>query len=296
MAPYMPKIRNKNEFIQHIQAKQDHYTPIYRKLANYLVNHFVDVAFMKAQQWAAKVDTSEVSVIRFVRFLGYKGFPDFIENLQQIIRNEMTMLNYAELSINNTVRKTSILADIIKSEERNLNELVEKYTPESMSSVIDLLSKTERVVVVGLRSSTALASYCSYMFMRALSKEVLTVTDGSVHTFDAFLPLEGKKVLVLAFGYPRYPMHTIEIVEYLKKLDFPVISITNDELSPLVPLSDYTFYAPSHSVAFTDSMGAAIVLINTIVMEYITKFHDKSMDRIKRFEALAKDKHYYWKG
>lgn len=281
--------------MQLIQSKQDGYTDAYRKLASYVLNNFVDVAFMTAQQWAAEVATSEVSVIRFVRFLGYKGYPEFAENMQQIIRNEMTMTKYAELSARRARHGTDIFMDIIKTEERNFNELIAKYSPQVMSEVIDLLGQTERVVVLGLRSSAALAHYCSYMFIRALSKEVLTVTSGGVHTFDFFLPWEDKKAAVVVFGYPRYPARTIQVIEHARTLNWPVIAITNDELSPLVPISDYVLYAPSHSLSFTDSMGAAIVIINTLVMEYITKYHDQSIDKIKRFEELAKEHQYYWK-
>lgn len=101
--------------------------------------------------------------------------------------------------------------------------------------------------------------------MRALSKEVLTINGGGVHTFDSLVPWEGKNVVAIVFAYPRYPARTSEIVEYLQTLKWPIISITNDELSPCVPLSDCVIYAPSHSVSFTDSMGAASVVINTIM-------------------------------
>jgi DNA-binding MurR/RpiR family transcriptional regulator len=287
-------IKNKHDFINHVQAKQDSFTGVYRKLANYLISNFVSVAFMKAQQWAAAVDTSEVSVIRFVRFLGYKGYPDFSEKLQKIIRNEMTMTEYAEITVKKGRKGMDVLMDIIKAEERNFNELVAKYSPQSMANIVDLLGKTERVVVIGLRSSASLAEYCSYMLIRALAKEVITINQGGVHTFDSFLPWEDKEAVVVVFGYPRYPARTIEIVEYARRYRWPVIAITNNELSPLVPLADYVIYAPSHSVAFTDSMGAATVIINTIVVEYINRFHDCSLDKIKRFEALAKEKQYYW--
>lgn len=289
------KLNNKHAFIQHIQSKQAQYTNVHRKLANYLINHFIDVAFMRAQQWAAQVDTSEVSVIRFVRVLGYDGYPEFIDNLQQIIRNEMTMLKYTELSISAQHEEAGLLRDIIKAEEKNLQELAEKYDPAVMGNVIQVLSDVDRIIVVGLRSSAALAAYCSYMFMRALAKEVITLDHGGEHMFDLLLPLEGKKAMVVAFGYPRYPQKTLEIMEYVKQqLGFPILAVTNDELSPLVPLANYTIYAPSHSVSFTDSMGAATIVINTIVMEYINRFHEKSINRIKRFESLAKEKEYYW--
>jgi DNA-binding MurR/RpiR family transcriptional regulator len=294
------KLNTKQAFIQHILDKQDDYTKVYRKLANVLLNRFVDVAFMTAQQWAASVDTSEVSVIRFVRFLGFNGYPEFAENLRQIIRNEMTMVNYAELSINKRSNKQTeddnLLLDIIKTEEQNFNELIAKFSPQTMSEVVDLLSNAERLVIIGLRSSAALATYGSYMFMRALGKETITINDSGEHMYDCLLPLESKKVVVIAFGYPRYPAKLLDLVRHLKKFHFPVISITGDELSPLVALSDHVIYAPSHSVSFTDSMGAATVIINTIVLEYMNKFHEKSLDRIKQFETLASEKNYYWKG
>lgn len=288
------KIKNKHDFIHHVHSKQDSYTGVFRKLADYLISNFIGVAFMKAQQWASEVGTSEVSVIRFVRFLGYKGYPDFSEKLQQIIRNEMTMTDYAELSVNKSRKGSDTLMDIIKAEERNFNELISKYSPKTMADIVDLLSRTEKVVVVGLRSSAPLAEYCGYMFMRALSKEVITINEGGVHTFDTFLPWEGKDAVIIVFGYPRYPVRTLEIVEYLRNFKWPVISVTSNELSPLVPLSEHVIYAPSHSIAFTDSMGAATVVINTIVLEYIHKFHDKSIEKLKRFEELAKEKRYYW--
>ncbi|MDR3592649.1 MAG: MurR/RpiR family transcriptional regulator [Negativicutes bacterium] len=287
-------INNKRDFVDHVQARQDSYTIVYRKLANYLINNFVEVAFMRAQQWAAAVETSEVSVIRFVRFLGYKGYPEFAEKIRQILRNEMTMTEYAELSVKTGRKGTDILMDIIKAEERNFNELVAKYSPETMSEAVDLLGKTDRIVVLGLRSSAALAEYCGYMLVRALAKEVITITHGDSSAFDTFLPWENKTVLVIAFGYPRYPNRTLEILEYAKNLKWPIVSVTSDELSPLVPLSDLVIYAPSHSVAFTDSMGAASVIINTMILEYTHKFHDTSIDKIKRFETLAKEKKYYW--
>ncbi|HMM21905.1 MAG TPA: MurR/RpiR family transcriptional regulator [Selenomonadales bacterium] len=288
------KIKNKQSFIQHVQAKQESYTGVYRKLASYLINNFVEVAFMRAQQWAAEVETSEVSVIRFVRVLGFKGYPDFSEKLQQIIRNQMTTTEYAELSVKKGRKGMDILMDIIKSEERNFNELVSKYSPKVMAEIVELLGRTERVAVVGLRSSSSLAEYSSYMFTRALAKEVITINQGGVETFDSFLPWEGKEAVAVVFGYPRYPVRTLEIAEYLKRFNWPVVAVTNNELSPLVPLADYVLYAPAHSVAFTDSMGAASVIINTIIMEYINKYQDSSLERLKRFEELAREKQYYW--
>ena len=290
------KISTKQSFIQHILSKQDSYTKVYRKLANYLLNRFVDVAFMTAHQWAASVDTSEISVIRFVRFLGFDGYPEFSENLRQIIRNEMTMVNYAELSIKKSNEADNLLLDVIKAEEQNFNELIAKFSPQTMAKVLEMLNQAERVVVIGLRSSAALATYSSYMFMRALGKEIVTINDSGEHMYDCLMPLENKKVVVIAFGYPRYPAKTLDLVRHLKTFHFPVVSITADELSPLVALSDHVIYAPSHSVSFTDSMGAATVIINTIVLEYMNKFHEKSLDRIKQFETLAAEKSYYWKG
>jgi DNA-binding MurR/RpiR family transcriptional regulator len=64
------QINSKADFFQLVQSLQEQFTGVHRKLAVYAMNHFIDVAFMTAQQWAAEVGTSEVSaVIKATRIL-----------------------------------------------------------------------------------------------------------------------------------------------------------------------------------------------------------------------------------
>lgn len=289
------EIHTKADFIAYLQSLQDRMTPTYRNLANYLIQNFTEVAFMKAQQWARGVNTSEVSVIRFVRSLGFKGYPDFSETLQKVIRQEMTMTDYIQVSIKNPSAKTkaSILWHVIQDEKRNLNELIQKFDQDAMDRMVQKIHNTEEIIVVGTRSSAPLAEYCSYMLIRSLGKEVLTLSDCGYQTFDALIPWLKKKPLVFAIAYPRYPEKTMQIVEFLKEHEATVIGITNNELSPLVPLADDILYAPSHSLAFTDSYGTATVLINTIIMELIDRYPQYTDQIIPQFEKIAKERKYY---
>lgn len=288
-------IHTKADFISYLQFLQDQMTPTYRNLATYLIQNFTEVAFMKAQQWAREVSTSEVSVIRFVRSLGFKGYPDFSETLQKVIRQEMTMTDYIQVSLKNPSAKTkaSILWQIIQEEKRNLNELIQKFDQDTIDKIVHQIHQAEKIVVVGTRSSAPLAEYCSYMFIRSLGKEILTLSDCGYQAFDALIPWLEKKPLVFAFAYPRYPEKTMEIVEFLREHDSPIIGVTNNELSPLVPLADNILYAPSHSLAFTDSYGTATVLINTIIMELINCYPEYTDQIIPQFEQIAKDRKYY---
>ena len=131
------------------------------------------------------------------------------------------------------------------------------------------------------------------MFIRSLGKETLLLNDCGYQTFDSLIPWSKEKPLVIAFAYPRYPEKTLQIVEFLKKHDATIIGITNNEISPLVPLTDHVLYAPSHSLAFTDSYGATTIMINTIIMELITRYPEFSETIIPQFEAIAKEQKYY---
>lgn len=290
---YLPRIFSKADFIQLLQSHQDQLTPTHRNLANYLVGNFTEVAFMTAQQWAHKVNTTEVSVFRFVRFLGFKGFSDFSEKLQQIVRQEMTMTDYVEISIKKRPKEMNILFEAIQFEKQNLNELIEKYQPEIMSKIVDEVYHAERIIIVGTRSSAPLAEYCDYMFIRALGKEVLLLDSCGYQTYDSMIPWLNKKTLVIAFAYPRYPEKTLEIIEFIRDYDTKIIGVTNNELSPLVPLSDYVLYAPSYSLAFTDSFSGPTVLINTLIMEIVSKYPTLAETVIPTFEKIAKQKNYY---
>ncbi|MGB9977430.1 MurR/RpiR family transcriptional regulator [Thermovenabulum sp.] len=288
------QIKNKKDFINHIMSQWENYTNTYKKIANYLLNNFVDVAFMTAKQWAKNAGTSEISVIRFVRFLGYDGYPHFVQKMHQIINKEMTMTDYLHISMKNRRIDNNVLLEIIKKEEQNFNQLINKYSPKTIENVLNLINEAECLLIVGLRSSSCLAEYSEFIFSRVISKPIIKINVAGTTTYDLILPLEGKKVLALFFGYPRYPSKTIEILHFVKKMNWPIISITNDETSPLVPLSDYVIYAPANSVSFTDSMSTPIVMINTIVLEYIYKFHDQAIEKIKRFEEIAKEFNYYY--
>lgn len=158
---------------------------------------------MRVQQLCAEVATSEVSVIPFVIFWGYKGYPEFLENIQQTIRNEIAVSKYTEMPLTYNCSRTNILMDIIKAENRNFNELIAKYSPQVMSDVITLLGKTEKVVVIGLRLSAPLADY---WFIRALSKEVI----------------------VIVFRYHKFPARTLEIVGYPGNFSPPPIQNLKD--------------------------------------------------------------------
>lgn len=287
------EIFSKSEFIFHLQSLQDQFTPTHRHLATYLIQNFTDVAFMKAQQWAQQVQTTEVSVIRFVRFLGFKGYPDFTVKMQQIVRKEMTVTDYVEVSIKKHSKEMNLLLEAINFEKQNLNELVQKYNPKTMAKIVDEIFHATQIIVLGTRSSAPLAEYCDYMLIRTLGKETLLLNTCGYQTYDSLIPWLDKKILVIAFAYPRYPDKTIEVAEFLKKHNATIIGITNDELSPLVPLTNHVLYAPSYSLACTDSFSGPTVLINTIMMEFVAKYPAVAEKAISKFEAIANEKNYY---
>lgn len=290
----LSSIQTKKEFIDYLKSFQGNLTPTHRNLASYLIQNFTEVSFMRAQQWAHAVNTSEVSVIRFVRTLGFKGFSDFSEMLKKIIRQEMTMTDYIQISSNKPkVGDMDIFMEVIQAEKKNLNDLIQKYQPEVVSKVVEQIYEAEKIIIVGTRSSSPLAEYCDYMLLRAVGKDTLLLNTCGYQTFDSLIPLLDKKVLLIAFAFPRYPEKTMQIVEFLKNHCTSVIGITNDELSPLVPLSDLVLYAPSHSLAFTDSYGAANILINTVIMELIAKYPEFTEKIIPTFEQIAATQKYY---
>lgn len=288
------ELATKADFIQHIQNQQHQFTPTYRKLAEYLLQNFSDFAFIKTQQWAKAAETSEVSVTRFVRLLGFSGVPEFNDKMQQIIRKELTMTDYFSADLKNSKNHQSLLYQIIQAEKRNLDELLQKYKPDSVAAVSKEIYEAPRIIVIGTRSSAPLAEYCDYMFIRTLGKDALVLQDCGYQTYDSLIPWLDKSPLVLAFAFPRYPKQTIEVVSFLKDHGARIIGITNDELSPLVPLSDHVLYAPAHSLSFTDSFSSGMVLINLLVTEIVTQHPELADTVIATFEKIAKDNDYYF--
>ncbi len=266
--------------LQKIRGRIDTFSPQQRKIANYLLNHHENVAFLTATQLAQEIGVSQPTMIRFAQALGFQKYHQFVGAFQQLVKQELTSPDRFTLSLRSK-------HDIILKEIRTLTHLDRTFPQDVFNELVRSIASSREVVVVGTRGSAALAQYFAY-FLAKVKRPVRPLTNGGTIDFDTLLHLR-KRDLVVALAFPRYPRETLDIVRFCRKRKIRVAGITDKVDSPLAPLAQPCFILPITFSTIFDSYCSVLCLFNMLVTEVGKTNKEKSQKFLKDFEDLARD-------
>lgn len=252
-----------------------------RAIAKYILNNYDKAAFMTAGRLGEIVGVSESTVVRFATELGYDGYPVMRKALQEMIRNRLTSVQRIEVA-RSMLDEKDIVKSVISSDMQNLQATLDNLDQASFNSAVDEIINAKRVYIVGMRTSTSLASFLG-LYLNLLRDGVTVVRDTAAsETFEQLIRI-GEGDLFIGISYPRYSSHTVEAMQFAKRMGAKAIAITDSSASPVNGIADICLYAKSDMVSFIDSLVAPLSLINAIIMEVAKKNRE---DVLKTFESL----------
>ena len=252
-----------------------------RAIAKYILNNYDKAAFMTAGKLGEIVGVSESTVVRFATELGYDGYPVMRKALQEMIRNRLTSVQRIEVA-RSMLDEKDIVKSVISSDMQNLQATLDNLDQTSFNSAVDEIINAKRVYIVGMRTSTSLASFLG-LYLNLLRDGVTVVRDTAAsETFEQLIRI-GEGDLFIGISYPRYSSHTVEAMQFAKRMGAKAIAITDSAASPVNGIADICLYAKSDMVSFIDSLVAPLSLINAIIMEVAKKNRE---DVLKTFESL----------
>jgi len=137
-------------FRQRIQAKYDELTPSFRKLADFILQQELNVAFMTATELAHRMGVDAATVVRFAQTLGYSGFRELIKEVQRVVKTELTASYSVALEAQDDV---GLFRSLLENERHNLS-LAQARLTEQANTILPALLDAQRIWVVG-QGSTA---------------------------------------------------------------------------------------------------------------------------------------------
>lgn len=137
-----------------IRGFYEQFSPGYRRIADYLLGHYRDAAFMTASEIAriAQVDTA--LVVRFAQRLGYPGFPELLSDVQDQVKRDLQTV-YAPTEGDNTpeqVFRRNLLQD-----RNNLDYMLQHLDDAAILQAVQYLNDANRVFIIGEGNLTYLA-------------------------------------------------------------------------------------------------------------------------------------------
>ena len=262
-----------------------------RIIAKYILNNYDKAAFMTAGRLGKIVGVSESTVVRFATELGYDGYPSMRKALQEMIRNRLTSVQRIEVA-KDMIDDTDIVRSVINSDIQNLQATLEVLEEKSFNACIDAIIEAKNIYIVGMRTSTSLATLLG-LYLNLLRNNVNVIHDvGASEIYEQIIRI-GEGDLFIGISFPRYSSHTVDAMQFAKKMGAKSIAITDSAASPFEGIADLSLHAKSDMVSFLDSLVAPMSLINAIIVAVGIRNKENVSQTFERLERIWQEHDVY---
>ncbi|MFB9465184.1 MurR/RpiR family transcriptional regulator [Streptomyces cinereospinus] len=271
---------------------QPRLSPGQRRIAQYLIEHITEAAFLSITDLADRVGVSQPSVTRFAGAVGFTGYPALRERLQAIALGALAGGPAAAEEDRGNELQSAVDAEI-----DNLENLRRDFAdPDRLIETGRQLSASAPLTVLGLRISASLAEYFAYA-ARRIHPDVRLVTLGGSVAYDALLQSrEAGGTWVLAFSLPRHAQETLAAVRLARGAGLRVALITDLALGPVADEADVTFATGTGSRLVFDSYAAPGLVAAALLQAMTDADPERTQARLEAYEQVSDQHQFFLRG
>ncbi len=272
------------DLLKIIQEKQNTFSKGQKQISSFILAHYDKAAYMTAAKLGALVGVSESTVVRFANELGFAGYPELQHSLQEMIRSKLTTIQRIEIT-NDRIGESDLLEKVLNSDIDKIKHTLEEIDRTSFENAVDDLIGAQMIYIIGMRSSSSLASFMYHYLNLVFPHVRLVRTTSGSEIFEQLLRINDKDAIV-GISFPRYSKRIINALGYAKKQGAKVISITDSAASPIAANADDLLLAKSDMASFVDSLVAPLSIINALIVAIGRKKQDEIAETFGKLERI----------
>ena len=266
-----------------IRARFDEFSRSQKDVGQYIVDHLDEASFHTAEELARRANTSSSTVVRFAQALGFEGFPE----LQAAARDEYRRVREGEgaptdvanpplFPIDQTEFEAALAADHV-----NVEETARRVDREQIEASVELISRTDRIVLCGTDQMAFFASYLRHLLM-LLDLRAEVVASPSQEGLAKLGRIDEQTVLV-GFSAGRPHPLVVRAMKLARNRRAATIAICDATLSEVAKLGDQKLFYSSNSPAYVRSHAALLSLVQALAYGVYALDEPAYADRIKAF-------------
>lgn len=282
-----------NDLITKIQSELPGFSKGQKQIARFILEHYDKAAFMTASRLGVTVGVSESTVVRFATELGYDGYPHLQRALQEMIRNKLTSVQRMEVA-GDRMGGRDVLQTVLHADTDMIRVTLDEIDRDAFQGAVDALMGAKRIYILGVRSSSALASFLGFYFNLLFENVTLVHTNSVSEIFEQVLRV-GPGDVLFGISFPRYSKRTLSAMKYARDCGARVIALTDSQLSPLARVADHVLLARSDMASFVDSLVAPLSVINALIVAVGMSRRDEIEQTFNKLERIWEEYDVYEK-
>ena len=211
---------------ERIAAARASLSPAEDRVATFFAQHREEVMFLSAVEIAARLDTSDATVIRAAQSLGYTGLPALKAELREALRTRATPTLRLGRSLEDLGDDpAAVLEHVLATELQLLHDARETLRATDFARALELMAGAQRVVVQGLGPNAPLAEYFAAR-LRRMRRSALSVGARGQALADVLIDMRRGDVIVV-LAYDRSSPEAELTLERARELALPSLLITD---------------------------------------------------------------------
>jgi DNA-binding MurR/RpiR family transcriptional regulator len=190
-----------NSFDERASARMEQLSPIEREVTRFFQANREEVLVASASSLAAKIGTSDATVVRTVQTLGYSGLGELRRQLADEIRSDLSPASRLERTLG-TVGDAleQALQSTLAIHLQAIEDLRRNVSPALFARAVGKIRDARRVVIFGIGPSAAIADYFAVQ-LRRFGFDCITVTNTGLLIADDLIRIRrGDLVIILAYS------------------------------------------------------------------------------------------------
>lgn len=126
----------------------------FAKLADFLLDSYIESAFMTASELAHRLDLDAATVVRFAQTLGYKGFPDLQREIRQRVLSDL-LVRPEEAKVSESV--PGVVANAMAELSLALEQTRMSLDTDALAKLVEQIGAARRIVLLAENPAQAAA-------------------------------------------------------------------------------------------------------------------------------------------
>lgn len=238
---------------------------------------------------AGENGVSTSSVTRLAQKLGFDGFPGLKNLFRQNLNRRKSFYSaqvrkYLQQGPAVAGAKTSVLERAIQDEWSNVMLTADAFDERKFAAITDLVVKSERIHIIGLRGSYPLAYYlCFYLKM---IRGHVTQMGRAGHTLAEDLSVLKPGDLLIAIGVHPYTRDTVKACRMAGQQGANIVAVTDSISSPLADETDKYLLISTKGDYFFSPIVSAIICLEALLSEVVKQLGHKAIERLNSAEHV----------
>jgi len=251
-----------NNTLSLIRAKYNNFSVVQRKVADYVLANPQEVILFSLNDLARACDVSETTIFRFLQKLDYSSYQVFRINIAQEVSGEKPIPAISEIESGDS--SAEIMRKVVESTVISVQDSLQVIKPLEVENLSKLILSSERIVIVGVGASAAIALDMHHKMLR-LGINAAFYNDP--HLINILCSHLSKRDLLLVVSHSGESREILDAVEFAADCGAKIAAITSYPRSTLSRKSDCVLISSSQETRYrSDAMTSRIIQLVIIDM------------------------------